>query len=76
MPKIFILENVKGLTLGKMKPTFKIILKKLKNIKKYNIYWKILNTKDYGIPQSRPRVFIIGILKSVQKEEFEFPKKN
>ena len=75
LPKIFILENVKGLTLGKMKPTFKIILKKLKNIKKYNIYWKILNTKDYGIPQSRPRVFIIGILKSVQKEEFEFPKK-
>jgi len=74
LPKVFILENVKGLTTGKMKSTFNLILKKLKDIKKYNIYWKIMNTKDYGIPQSRPRVFIIGILKSIKKK-FKFPEK-
>lgn len=63
---------------------FEYILTLLRNIKKYNIHWKILNTKDYGIPQNRERVFIIGILNSDERQSrvlktdkrlFEWPKK-
>ena len=46
-PKVFILENVKGLTTGQMKPIFEKIIKLLKDLKVYNIYYKILNTKDF-----------------------------
>ena len=73
-PEIFILENVKGLIMGKMKDTFNVMCKELKDLEKYNIYWKLLSTKDYGIPQSRPRVYIIGIQKDVMKTEFKFPE--
>ena len=52
--------------------TTRIILNELEKLKKYNynIYWKILNTKDYGIPQNRERIFIIGT-----KYNFEWPEK-
>ena len=40
----------------------------------YNNYWKVLNAKDYGIPQNRERVFIVSIRKDVDTELFEFPK--
>jgi DNA (cytosine-5)-methyltransferase 1 len=39
------------------------------NASAYNIYHDILNTKDYGIPQNRERIFIIGILKDIQKKD-------
>lgn len=74
-PKVFVLENVKGLTFHDKGKTFKIILDCLNKLKIYNIYHKVLNTKDYGIPQNRERIFIVGIRKEVQKREFNFPKK-
>lgn len=74
LPTFFILENVRGLTTIDNGMVFEHILTLLKNIKKYNIYWEILNTKDYGIPQNRERVFIIGILKSYDTK-FEWPSK-
>jgi DNA (cytosine-5)-methyltransferase 1 len=40
----------------------------------YNVYYKVLDTKEYGIPQNRKRVFIVGILKSKEQTEFCFPK--
>lgn len=73
-PKIFILENVKGLLSIDDGKTFQTILKTLKRLKVYNIYWKVLNTKDYGIPQNRERIFIIGIKNNIQTKEFEWPK--
>ena len=73
-PKVFILENVKGLLSDDNSATFKTILYKLHNLNIYNVYWKVLNTKDYGIPQNRERVFIVGILKDYQKKEFEWPR--
>ena len=73
-PEIFVLENVKGLIMGKMKETFKIIMRKLKNLKIYDVQWQLLNTADYGVPQSRPRLYIVGIKKSVMRKSFEFPK--
>ena len=59
-PKIFIAENVKGLV--SMKDVFEVIKKDFKNTGKgYKIYAKELFAPDYGIPQSRKRIFFIGI---------------
>jgi DNA (cytosine-5)-methyltransferase 1 len=76
-PKIFILENVKNLKSHNNGNTFSIIMNELKNIKMYNIYYEILNTNDFGIPQNRPRLYIVGIAKSHmnKKLNYEFPKK-
>ena len=57
-PKIAIAENVKHLTSKSMEKTFKIVLDNLKQAG-YNNYWKVLNAKDYGVPQSRDRVFCV-----------------
>ena len=74
-PKIFILENVKGLLSHDKKQTFSRILNELESLETYNIYWKILNTKDYYIPQSRDRIFFVGIRKNIQTKVFNFPNK-
>lgn len=71
-PRVFILENVKNLTCHDSGNTLTIILKKLKSLKIYNIYWKVLNTKDFCIPQNRPRVYFVGILKTCD-DGFTFP---
>ena len=72
-PMIFVLENVKGLLCIDGGETFKTMISELKKLKVYSVYWKVLNTADYGIPQSRKRVFIVGILKKNEKEGFEWP---
>lgn len=73
-PKIFILENVKGLINHDNGNTFGIIMKYLNLLQNYNIYYDIYNTKDYGIPQNRERIYIIGLDKSVFKQKFIKPK--
>lgn len=60
-PKHILLENVKGLTTKRFKETFKRIIEDLNDIG-YSIEWKVMNTKDYGIPQNRERVWIYGYL--------------
>lgn len=77
-PKYMLLENVKGLTTKKHKETFEKILSELDRIG-YNVKWKILNSKDYGIPQNRERVWFACFRKGNLKEElkdawFFFPK--
>ena len=73
-PKFFILENVKGLINHNKGETFKRILGELESLEHYSIHWDLLNTKDYGIPQSRPRVFIVGFRVDVQTGPFNFPE--
>lgn len=70
-PKIFIFENVKGLLSHNSGKTWEIIFNKFKSIG-YHIHYDVLNSKDYGIPQNRQRLFVIGF-----KDErcFSFPKK-
>ena len=75
LPKIFILENVKTLITLRDGYYFKKILESLHTHDKYNIYYQVLNSKDYGIPQNRERFYIIGILKDYSKKEFKFPNK-
>lgn len=72
-PDIFILENVKGLINHDGGDTFYKIIEWLKKLKIYNIYAQVLNTKDYGVPQNRERVFIIGFKKN-KFNKFSFPK--
>ena len=73
-PKYMIAENVKALTSKKMKSNFDEMLKMLNDIG-YNSYYKVLNSKDYGIPQSRNRVFIVSIRKDIDNGNFIFPDK-
>lgn len=72
-PKYMLLENVKGLTYKKFKSTFDKILSELDRIG-YNVYWKVLNSKDYGIPQSRARVWFVCFRKDIDKMTFNFPE--
>ena len=61
-PKAFVLENVRGLVTSHPK-TFRLILEKLRSIGggAYKVSWRVLNTLDYGIPQNRERVYIVGV---------------
>jgi len=62
-PKVVVLENVKHLIYHDKKRTLKVILNSLKALG-YNVSHKILNAKDFGLPQNRARIFIIGCKKS------------
>lgn len=69
-PKIFIFENVKGLLSHNRGKTFETIENRIKELG-YIYHKQVLNAKDYGIPQNRERLFIIGFL---GEQKFEFPK--
>lgn len=72
-PRVAIAENVKNLTSQKFQKEFDIVLTSLEEAG-YNNYWKVLNAKDYGIPQNRERVFIVSIRKDIDNEMFKFPE--
>lgn len=72
-PKISIIENVKNLTSKTFKNEFNKVLNDL-NEAGYNVYWKVLNAANYGVPQGRERVFIIGIRKDIDNGLFKFPQ--
>ena len=71
-PKYSIIENVKNLTGKQFKAEFEQMLIDIKEIG-YNNYWKVLNAKNYGIPQNRERVFIVSIRADIDTGKFEFP---
>ena len=73
-PKYAIAENVKNLVGKKFKADFDNMLNILDSYG-YNNYWKVLNAKDYGIPQNRERVFVISIRKDIDNGAFKFPEK-
>ena len=73
MPSYAIAENVKNLVGKKFKEDFDALLEELESYG-YNNYWKVLNSKDYGIPQNRERVFVVSIRQDIDNGKFEFPK--
>lgn len=87
-PRFFIFENVKGLLSDDKGRTFQEWVDMLggKSVNglpvlfphddalDYHLYWQVLNSKDYGVPQNRERVFLIGIRDDVDNY-FRFPKK-
>lgn len=84
-PKYFIIENVKGLLSDDSGKTFRNWIQLLGRSEnthvnmfnhpdslEYNLHWKVLNSKDFGVPQNRERVFIVGIRKDLDNT-FRFP---
>ena len=74
LPKYVIWENVKNILSQKHKHNFDNYIN-IMNELGYNSYYQVLNAKDYGIPQNRERVYTISIRKDIDKNTFEFPKK-
>ena len=72
-PKYLLLENVKALVSKKFIPYFKKWCDELNDYGYYN-YWKVMNAKDYGVPQNRERVFLVSIRKDVDSGDFLFPE--
>lgn len=69
-PKIFIFENVKGMLSHDKGRTWKIIKDTFERDCNYDIYFQVLNAKDYGVPQSRERIYCIGFKKET---DFKYP---
>lgn len=69
-PKAFLLENVKQLTSHDGGRTFKVILEKLDGLG-YFVHYKVLNGLDFGVPQKRERIMLVGFKENYP---FEFPK--
>ena len=74
-PKVFVFENVKGLLIhdnGKTWETIRAVFEELN----YEIgVPQVLNAKDYGLPQSRRRLFVVGIRKDLNRPMFQYPAK-
>lgn len=66
-PKIFLFENVAGLLSAKWTPDgkggeiFRDVLKEFRKLSNFDIRWQLVHAKDYGVPQNRPRVLVVGI---------------
>lgn len=73
-PKAYFLENVRGLYKHDNGKTFKVIHEMLIKMG-YSVNHKIVNASDYGLPQHRPRVFIIGFKEDSLLTGFDFPEK-
>lgn len=72
LPKYLIMENVKNLVSKKFMPLFNVWLEYLESLG-YKNFYKVLNAKDYGVPQNRERVFMVSALDC--SVDFEFPSK-
>lgn len=72
-PKIFLFENVQGLLFskwtkkGKKGEIWEDVLETFKSLSGYNVKFKLVKSKDYGVPQNRPRIIIVGIRKKTFK---------
>lgn len=69
-PKVFIFENVRGMLYHDKGKTWKVIQNTFKEDCGYQIYFQVLNSKDYGVPQGRDRIFCIGFKKET---DFKYP---
>ena len=72
LPKAFIFENVKGLYDPRNRGSLDLIISEFKKCG-YDVFHKVLNAYDFGLPQNRDRLFIVGFKKE-QKVNFAFPK--
>lgn len=73
-PKVFIYENVRAVTSHDNGRTWEKMQEVFKELG-YNFFWTVLNAKNYGIPQNRERLFVVGIREDMLGDKiFEFPK--
>ena len=73
MPNFAIYENVKNLLSKRFKPLFDMFVAEIEEYG-YNVYFKVLNAKDYGIPQNRERIILIAVKKELDNRKFCFPE--
>lgn len=71
-PKVIFCENVKGLTIHDGGRTFKVIKRAFEQIG-YTVYDKVLNSKDFGVPQNRERIYIVAFRNDIDSSGFTFP---
>lgn len=72
-PKVIFCENVKGLVSHDKGNTLKIILKTFENLG-YKVFYQVLNSKDFGVPQNRERIYIVAFRNDVNSSNFTFPE--
>lgn len=72
-PKVIFCENVKGLTIHDRGNTFKIITETLEQLG-YTVYSKVLNSRDFGVPQNRERIYIVAFRDDIDSSGFSFPE--
>ena len=73
-PKVIFCENVKGLVIHDRGRTFQIICKTFEDLG-YNVFFKVLNSKNFGVPQNRERIYIVAFRNDIAPDVFEFPDK-
>tara|TARA_B110000046_G_scaffold44038_2_gene49041 strand:+ start:704 stop:1705 length:1002 start_codon:yes stop_codon:yes gene_type:complete len=71
-PKVLFLENVRNLVKHDNGKTMDVILTTLDSLG-YKVYYKVLNTSNYGLPQNRQRTYIVGFNKDISIKKFNFP---
>lgn len=71
-PKVIFCENVKGLTIHDGGRTFDIITGTLRELG-YTVFEKVLNSRDFGVPQNRERIYIVAFREGIDSSNFEFP---
>lgn len=73
-PKVFIYENVKGVLNHDGGNTWQIMQNVFSDLG-YDWDFRVLNAKDYGVPQNRERIFVVGFARNIDRSEFVFPQK-
>lgn len=71
-PKCFIAENVKGILSANAKSAFPLIIQEFEN-SGYDVYYKLMNSVHFGVPQKRERVIIVGFRKDLNISSYDFP---
>ncbi len=71
-PKVIFCENVKGLFIHDKGNTFRVIRNSFRDLG-YQVFFKILNSKDFGVPQNRERIYIVAFRDDLNVGEFVFP---
>ena len=71
-PKVIFCENVKGLAIHDRGRTYKIIKQTFEKLE-YRVFEDILNSKDFGVPQNRERIYIVAFRDDIAPKEFKFP---
>lgn len=72
-PSVIFCENVKGLVIHDKGRTFKIICKTFEDLG-YKVFHKVLNSKNFGVPQNRERIYVVAFRNDIAPETFEFPE--
>lgn len=72
-PKVIFCENVKGLVSHDKGRTFSVIKETFEEIG-YKVFYKILNSKDFGVPQNRERIYIVAFRNDIAPDNFVFPE--